>query len=48
MQAQTKDARCARIRRLSEALGLERQDVDFENLLIRVKSKGGKHGTVPM
>jgi integrase/recombinase XerD len=34
--------------RISEALGLCRADVDFDNLLIKVNGKGGKHRTVPM
>src|SRR6266849_5913583 len=34
--------------RIAEALGLTEQDVDLENLLIRVKGKGGKHRLVPM
>lgn len=34
--------------RISEALGLLKSDVDFDNVLIRVRGKGGKHRTVPM
>jgi integrase/recombinase XerD len=34
--------------RISEALGLLRTDIDFDNLLIRVEGKGGKHRMVPM
>jgi site-specific recombinase XerD len=34
--------------RLSEGLGLAKEDVDFDNLIIRVKGKGGKHRLVPM
>jgi integrase/recombinase XerD len=34
--------------RLSEALGLSKDDVDFDNLVIKVKGKGGKHRLVPM
>lgn len=34
--------------RISEALGLRREDVDFDNLLLRVVGKGGKHRQVPM
>jgi site-specific recombinase XerD len=34
--------------RLSEALNLAKTDVDFDNLLLRVKGKGGKHRLVPM
>jgi integrase/recombinase XerD len=34
--------------RISEALGLCRQDVDIDNLLIRVHGKGGRQRTVPM
>jgi len=34
--------------RLSEALGLTNDDVDFDNLIIKVKGKGGKHRLVPM
>ncbi len=34
--------------RLSEALGLRREDVDFDNLVLRVHGKGNKHRLVPM
>lgn len=34
--------------RIAEALNLRRQDADFDNLLIRVEGKGGKHRLVPM
>jgi site-specific recombinase XerD len=34
--------------RVSEALGLRRADVDFDNLLIRVRGKGNKERMVPM
>ncbi len=34
--------------RISEALGLLRTDVDFDNLLVRVEGKGGKQRLVPM
>lgn len=34
--------------RISELLGLTRQDVDFDNLILRVKGKGNKHRLVPM
>jgi len=33
--------------RISEALGLRREDVDFDNLLLRVKGKGNKRRLVP-
>jgi len=34
--------------RIDEALGLTREDVDLDNLLVRVRGKGGKHRVVPM
>ncbi len=34
--------------RISEALGLRREDVDFDSLLLRVLGKGGKHRHVPI
>jgi site-specific recombinase XerD len=34
--------------RLSEALGLAKTDVDLENLVLKVKGKGGKHRLVPI
>ena len=34
--------------RISEALGLTGKSVDFENLVIKVKGKGGKERLVPM
>ena len=34
--------------RISECLGLSRMDLDFDNLIIRVKGKGNKHRLVPM
>jgi site-specific recombinase XerD len=34
--------------RVGELLGLTRLDVDFENLVLRVKGKGNKHRLVPM
>jgi integrase/recombinase XerD len=34
--------------RVSECLGLRREDVDLENLLLRVHGKGNKHRLVPM
>jgi len=33
--------------RIDEALGLTREDVDLDNLLVRVRGKGGKHRVVP-
>jgi len=33
--------------RANEALTLKREDVDLDNLLLRVKGKGGKHRAVP-
>ncbi len=33
--------------RISELLGLSRQDVDLDNLVLRVKGKGNKHRLVP-
>jgi site-specific recombinase XerD len=34
--------------RIDEALGLKREDLDFDNLLIKVKGKGNKQRLVPM
>ena len=34
--------------RISEALGIRKEDVDFDNLVIRVKGKGSKHRLVPI
>jgi integrase/recombinase XerD len=34
--------------RISEALGLTRDDLDLENLIVRVRGKGNKHRLVPM
>jgi len=34
--------------RISECLNLSRPDLDFDNLVIRVKGKGNKHRLVPM
>jgi integrase/recombinase XerD len=34
--------------RISELLGLSREKVDFENLVLRVKGKGDKHRLVPI
>jgi integrase/recombinase XerD len=33
--------------RISEAVGIRREEVDFDNLLITVKGKGGKHRALP-
>jgi integrase/recombinase XerD len=33
--------------RISECLGLSQEDIDFDNLILRVKGKGGKHRLVP-
>jgi len=33
--------------RISEALGLSKEDMDFDNLVIKVIGKGGKHRLVP-
>lgn len=33
--------------RISEALSVKRPDVDFDNMLLNVKGKGGKHRLVP-
>jgi integrase/recombinase XerD len=34
--------------RVSECLGLRREDVDLDNLILRVRGKGNKHRLVPM
>ncbi len=34
--------------RIDEALGLSRQDIDLDNLLVKVKGKGSKERVVPM
>lgn len=34
--------------RLSEGLALTKEDIDLDNLIIKVKGKGGKHRLVPM